>query len=303
MSRPFAVALNTFREAVRDRVLLGVLLAATAVLLFALALAELSYDAQARVVFDVGFASVSLFSVIVAIFLGSSLLAKEVERKTLYVILPKPIGRGEFLVGKYLGIVLTAAVFVALMGAVQLWVSALQAQATPLVVASPLVLAAGAAAAARLSRDRTALLLPGSVAALLGAAAVASATGVPLSPALGRLALALGEVTVVAAVALFFSSFSTPFLTGALSVGVWLVGRSADQMATMESRLLAEELRALLRGLAYVVPNLHLYSPSRAALESPGPWTYVAQSVGYGALYAVVLVALAVVVFRRRDLG
>jgi ABC-type multidrug transport system permease subunit len=74
-------------------------------------------------------------------------------------------------------------------------------------------------------------------------------------------------------------------------------------MATMQSRLLPEELRAFLRGLAYVVPNLHLYSPSRAALESGGPWRYVAGAVGYGALYAVVLVAISVIVFRRRDFG
>ena len=70
---------------------------------------ELSLNEQARVVQDVGLASISLFSVIVAVFLGSSLLYKEIERKTLYVILPKPISRAEFLLGKYFGILLTAA--------------------------------------------------------------------------------------------------------------------------------------------------------------------------------------------------
>ena len=79
IGRVYAVAINTFREAVRDRVLYGVLGAATAVLLFTLALAELSLNEQRRVVLDVGLASISLFSVAVAIFLGSSLLYKEID--------------------------------------------------------------------------------------------------------------------------------------------------------------------------------------------------------------------------------
>src|SRR5690606_37382884 len=129
MGRIWAIAINTFREAVRDKVLYGVLAFATAVLLFTLALAELSLNQQRRVVLDVGLASISLFSVVTAVFLGSSLLYKEIERKTLYVILPKPIRRSEFLFGKYVGIAMTAAVFIAIMGGVQLWVTAVQAGA------------------------------------------------------------------------------------------------------------------------------------------------------------------------------
>src|SRR6476469_5072820 len=132
MGRILAVAVNTFREAVRDRVLYGVLGIATGMLLFTLVLAELSLDQQRRVVLDVGLATISCFSVLASIFLGSSLLYKEIERKTLYVILPKPIRRHEFLLGKYFGIALTVFVFVAIQGAVQLLVSSVQADAKPL---------------------------------------------------------------------------------------------------------------------------------------------------------------------------
>jgi len=76
VARIYAIALNTYREAVRDRVLIGVLILAAAVLALTLALAELSLDQQMRVVTDLGLASISLFSVVVAIFLGSSLLYK-----------------------------------------------------------------------------------------------------------------------------------------------------------------------------------------------------------------------------------
>ncbi len=306
MGRVWAIAINTFREAVRDRVLYGVLGFAIAVLLFTLAIAQLSLNQQERVVHDLGLASISLFSVVVAVFLGSSLLYKEIERKTLYVILPKPIRRHEFLIGKYLGITLTAIVFVAIMGALQLWIASVQADApAALVLVVPLGLLAVLGAAVWRAKDRTSVLLPWSLVALTAAGALASSAGVELSPVIAALVLDIGEVAVVAAIAIFFSSFSTPFLTGVLTIGVWLVGRSADEMATMRSTVLPDSVRELLHGLAWVVPNLNLFVPPRRALteaiDGVGPLEYVAGAMTYGVLYAAILIVLACLVFRRRD--
>lgn len=305
--RIWAIAINTFREAVRDRVLYGVLGFAIALLLFTLALAELSLNQQARIVHDLGLASISLFSVVIAVFLGSSLLYKEIDRKTLYVILPKPIRRHEFLVGKYFGITITAAVFVAMMGALQLWVVSVQAGASkPLLIATPLGLGAALGLAVWRARDRTSVLVPWSLAALTACSALARSAGAELGPVLAALLLDVGEVIVLAAVAMLFSSFSTPFLTGVLTIGVWLVGRSADEMATIRSTVLPASVRELLHGLAWVVPNLNLFVPPRRALvemiEGHGsPADYVATTMAYGVLYAVVLIVLACAVFRRRD--
>lgn len=307
MGRVWAIAINTFREAVRDRVLYGVLGFAIAVLLFTLAIAQLSLDQEERVVHDLGLAAISLFSVVVAVFLGSSLLYKEIERKTLYVILPKPIRRHEFLIGKYVGITITAIVFVAIMGAIQLWIAAVQAGGSAaLIAAVPLGVLAVLAVAMWRARDRTSVLVPWSLAALSASAGLAASAGVALVPVLAALLLDVGEVAVVAAIAVFFSSFSTPFLTGVLTVGVWLVGRSADEMATMRSSVLPDAVRDLLHGLAWVVPNLNLFVPPRRALletiDGTGPLEYVASTMTYGVLYAAVLVVLACLVFRRRDL-
>lgn len=308
MGRVYAVAVNTFREAVRDRVLYGVLAFAFAVLLFTLALAELSLDQQRRVVLDIGLASISLFSVLIAIFLGSSLLYKEMERKTLYVILPRPIHRYEFLVGKYLGIVLTGVVFIAIMGAIQLWVTSVQADASAVwLAAAPTSLAALLAVAIWRARDRTAVLVPWAFVALGGCAWVCGTTEVRLSPVIAALALNAGEVLILAAVALLFSSFSTPFLTGVLSFGVWLIGRSADDMAAMDSEVLAPSIRRSLRVVAEVAPNFNLFVPDRHTLVERaagygGPWTYVASSLGYAVLYAAVILAAGALIFRKRDL-
>jgi ABC-type transport system involved in multi-copper enzyme maturation permease subunit len=306
MAKTWAIAINTFREAVRDRVLYGVLGFATAVLLFTLALAELSLSEQRRVVMDVGLASISLFSVVVAVFLGSSLLYKEIEKKTLYVILPKPIRRSTFLLGKYLGITLTGITFIAIMGAVQLWVASVQADAdTTLLVVTPLGLGAVLGFALFRARDRTSVLVPWSLLCVGACGAVASTTDVEMGVVTSALVLSVGEVMVLAAVALLFSSFSTPFLTGAFTLGFWMVGRSADDMANMRSDVLGPELKASLRVLAEVVPNFNLFVPGRNTLLDTsvggGPWVYVGQAMGYAVLYTTVLLVLASLIFRRRD--
>lgn len=307
MLRIWAIAINTFREAVRDKVLYGVLGFASAVLLFTLALAELSLNQERRIVFDLGLASISLFSVVIAIFLGSSLLYKEIERKTLYVILPKPIRRHEFLLGKYLGIAVTAAVFIAIMGAIQLWVTAIQAEAAPWLVAGlPLVALGSLALTMWKARDRTAVLLPWALALLAAAAGVCATIDVELGAILAALLLTFGEVLVLTAVALLFSSFSTPFLTGALTLGVWLVGRSADEMAEMRSNAIDESVKALLRVLARVVPNFHLFVPGTHVLTEDVPvagglGAYLGTTMAYAVVYAAVLLVAAALVFRRRD--
>jgi len=307
VARIYAIALNTYREAVRDRILLGVIVLATGVLALTLALAELSLDQQMRVVTDLGLASISLFAVVVAIFLGSSLLYKEIERKTLYVILPKPIARYEFLLGKYFGIVTTCAVFIAVMGSVQMMVSAIQAGASltlVVLVAAALLLALGLALVA--VSDRTTVIPLWSLLALGVSSWVCSTVDVELFRLVASLVLNLGEVSILTAVALLFSSFSTPFLTGAFTFGVWLVGRAAHDMVAMQTRVLGSGAKTILRWLAEVVPNFNLFVPGRTTLvtaspELGTPLAYVASSMGYAALYAAVTLFIAALIFRRRD--
>jgi hypothetical protein len=306
MLRMIAVAVNTFREAVRDRVLNGMLGVALAVLVFSLALSELALDQKRRIVLDIGLASISLFSVVMAVFLGSSLLYKEIERKTLYVILPKPIRRHEFLLGKYFGIALTVFVFVAIMGAVQLGVTTFQAR-TDLywlageVVVLPALLLLGMFKAT----DRTAVLLPWAALALATSATIAAHADIEVAPVLLALVLVMGEVLVLSAVALVFSAFSTPFLTALLTAGVWIVGRSADLMISMKSRTLPVEVRDLLKLLVHVWPNFNLFVPGRNALISHAADAsavgYVLASMGYAVLYSSVLLVAAALIFRRRD--
>jgi ABC-type transport system involved in multi-copper enzyme maturation permease subunit len=107
LGRVFAVARNTYREAIRNRAFLGLLLLSVAFILSSVLLSALAVAGEgARVVVDFGFFAVGLFSAATAIVMGALLVYKEIEKKTIYTIVSKPIHRYEFMIGKYLGLML-----------------------------------------------------------------------------------------------------------------------------------------------------------------------------------------------------
>ena len=110
-----AVAINTFREAIRDKILYNLLIFALLLIGGSILLATLSIGEQSKIIIDFGLASINLFGIFIAIFLGVGLVSKEIEKRTLYIVLSKPIGRAEFLLGKYAGLLLTLLVNTAIM--------------------------------------------------------------------------------------------------------------------------------------------------------------------------------------------
>src|SRR5467141_5061694 len=112
-----AIARNAFREAVRDRVLYNLVLFVLLLTAGAIFLGELSGGQERKVIVDLGLSAMLLFGVFISIFVGVGRVYKEIERRTIYAIFSKPIGRGEFLLGKYLGLCLTLLVNVVVMGA------------------------------------------------------------------------------------------------------------------------------------------------------------------------------------------
>ena len=117
MGRIAAIAGNAFREAVRDRVLYNLVLFVLLLIGAAIFIGELSGGQERKIIVDLGLSAMLLFGVFIAIFVGVGLVYKEIERRTIYAIFSKPVSRGEFIVGKYLGLCLTLLVNVLLMGA------------------------------------------------------------------------------------------------------------------------------------------------------------------------------------------
>jgi len=109
------IASNTFREAIRDRILYLLLFFAVASIAFARLLALLTVGDRVIIIKDVGLASLSLFGALMAILMGTGLVYKEIDKKTVYSILSKPLHRHQFLLGKYLGLILTLFIMLSLM--------------------------------------------------------------------------------------------------------------------------------------------------------------------------------------------
>ena len=117
LARIAAIASNAFREAVRDRVLYNLVLFVLLLTGAAVFIGELSGGQERKIIVDLGLSAMLLFGVFISIFVGVGLVYKEIERRTVYTIFAKPVSRGEFLVGKYLGLCMTLLVNVVVMGA------------------------------------------------------------------------------------------------------------------------------------------------------------------------------------------
>src|SRR5438477_6328869 len=114
-ARVIHIASNTFREAVRDRVLYNLIAFALLLSGAAILVGQISIEIEKLVVINLGLTAVSLFGIVIAIFIGIGLVSKEIDRRTLYTILSRPVRRWEFIAGKFLGLVGTLTVNTACM--------------------------------------------------------------------------------------------------------------------------------------------------------------------------------------------
>jgi len=115
MRRAGVVALNTFREAVRDRVLYNLVFFALLMMAAAVAVGQISIGIEETVIVSLGLSAISVIGLLISIFIGVALVSKEMDKRTLYALLAKPVRRWEFVLGKFGGLVLTLAVNTAAM--------------------------------------------------------------------------------------------------------------------------------------------------------------------------------------------
>jgi Cu-processing system permease protein len=307
LARILTIAMNTYREAVRGRVLHALLALAFATTGYSLVVGTLSLNQEARVVADIGAASTSLYAVLVAIVLGATSLHREIEYKTIFPILARPLHRFEYLLGKYVGTVVTLAVFVALDGGLVMTLLGFESGREP--KAAALLLTACLAILAALlwasKRTRVFVLIPWSVLFATLGTWLAEPAGAERQLVLASAALTICEVSIIVAVATLFASFSSPALTAVFTLGVFLVGRSADTLSNLPVRLFGQTVRTVGQAMAHVFPNLQVYVPPRPLLLGEVPDVslpaFVVQGAVHAALYATLLLVVAALAFQRRD--
>jgi len=251
-----AIARNAFREAVRDRVLYNLVLFMLLLTGASIFIGELSGGQERKVIVDLGLSAMLLFGVFIAIFVGVGLVYKEIERRTIYAVFSKPVGRGEFLVGKYLGLCLTLLVNVLVMGV-------------------------------------------GVSLALL----YVSRGWDPLIPTIWPAVLLIYmELMLLTAIALLFSSFSSPALSALLTFMVFIIGHFSADLKSLAVSLGSTSARWVFTGLYYLLPNLANYSFITPAAHGRAPSAGFVFATGlYALAYIAVILAAATLVFSRRN--
>jgi ABC-type transport system involved in multi-copper enzyme maturation permease subunit len=260
------IAVNVFRESVRDKVLYN--LVAFAILLMGASylLGQLTAGQDVKIIKDLGLAATSIFGLFIAIFIGIGLVSKEVERRSIYGLLSKPIERHQLVLGKYAGLLLTLAVNLAVMTAALYVVLGLMSWAE-----DPFV--------------------------KLGWEAPA------VDPAmLKAVGLTFVELSIVTAIALFFSTFSTPLLSAAFAFGLFVAGRFSADLRNFNQVVDSKTAAALAQGLYWVLPNLAPFDVRAQVVHAqPVPAAYLALTTAYGIVYIAALLAAATFIFSRRD--
>jgi ABC-type transport system involved in multi-copper enzyme maturation permease subunit len=261
------IAGGVFRDSIRDRIGYGLVFFSIVLMASSFLLAQLTAGQDVKIIKDLGLASASAIGLFIAVFFGIGLVTKEVERRSIYSLISKPVTRPQFVIGKYLGLVLTLLINLAVMAA--------------------------AFYAVLLYLDWT---------------TVPSAKTAWEAPAmdprmLQAFALIGVELMLITATALFFSTFSSPFLSVALTFGVYIVGHFGEDLKNMNAIVKSVVLPYITKAVYYVMPNLSALDIKSAVVHGqPVDATHMLLATGSTSLYIGTLLVGAIVIFSRRDL-
>ncbi len=257
MTRVVAIAVVTFREALRQKLAVNLLVFALALVAASITISGLTFGEQYRIIVDIGLSAMETFGTLIAAVLGAGLVAGDVQRRTVFPIVAKPVSRARYVVGRYAGLVATTTFNLAVMAAVFVAV----------------------------------------LAVYLGGFRFLTET--PVLATLGAIGL---QLAMIAAVAVFFSTFTTATLSAIFTLSLVVAGHLASDLVRYWSAQGA--LQSWLGKALYVaVPNLEALNFKEAMVYKDAlPAATLLPALAYGILYAVGVVAVAAAVFTRRDL-
>jgi len=254
MNAILAVARGTFREAVRDRVLFLVLVFGGAVLVLSRVISPIALGEGPRITVDLGLSALGLIGIAIVVLVGTQLVHKEIERRTIHVVLSRPLSRAQYLIGKWAGLTATMATAVAAM--------------------TVILVAVG------VSVRGPAIIGPIVQAAFMIACANA----------------------VLAALAVLFSSLSTPVLSVLYTLGLYATGYWTNDLRDFAAQMPGFAGDAM-RFVSYVIPNLELFNLRSQVAHTEGTTLlHLALGIGYAATYTAAALSLAVVAFEQREL-
>ena len=261
------VAWHVFKEGARDRVLFTVV--GFTVLLFgaSLLMGQLTAGQDLKIIKDLGLSVIEMAGVLMSVLIGVGLVAREIDKRSIYGVLARPVRRWEFILGKYCGLMMTlvgnVAVMTAALYAVLAWMQWTSA---------PVVRASWEAPAL----DPSILVV---------------------------IVFLMAELAVLTAVALFFSTFSSSAMWSTLfSLGVFVAGQFSSELRELSSALGSRFAGVVGWGIGVVLPAFGAFDVKAQVVHGlPIPLEYIGMTLAYAVLYAAALLAATVAIFSRRD--
>lgn len=247
------IAKNTFREAIRDKVLYNLVLFVLLITASAVFLGELTDGEEARTIVNLGLNAMLLFGVFISIFVGVGLVSKEIEKRTVFAIFAKPVHRSEFIVGKYLGLCLTLLVNVVVMG---------------------------------IGVSIALIYVGGSMVISIWCA----------------IFLIFLELVIITAVAILFSSFSSPSLSALLTFFVFIIGHMSSSLRDLAAVMGSRSASVIFEIIYYIFPNLAHFSFRTESAHGlvPSPTILVGATL-YAFVYIAILLTFSILIFSRRN--
>jgi len=261
------VAWHVFKESVRDRALYAIGAFALLLVGASIAIGQITAGEDVKIIKDLGLATIELAGILMTIFIGVGLVAREIERRSIFALLAKPVPRWEFIVGKYFGLVLTILVNVgAMTAALYLMLGYLDWSALPI---------------ERKAWD-------------------AAATDPRL---LVAVVLIAAELALLTAVSLFFSTFSSSTLLSIVfTVGLFVTGLFSADLRGFGDIVDAPAMAPLVQAIGWIVPAFSAFDVKSDVVHGhPVAAGFVLTTLAYAAVYIATLVAGSVAVFSRRE--
>ncbi len=321
MAKTVAIALNTFKEAVRNKVLYFLLIFALLIMGFSGVISDLSIASPEKLIKDMGLAAIDFIGFLIAIFVGVYLVYNEIDKRTIYTIVSKPINRPQFILGKFFGLLFTIAVNVAIMSffffAVLYWREMTEYS----VMSKALVTEVSPGQHEQVQSSGVYYLKAAAISAGKAAATLVGYSTPLTAGLLKTILMSLLGLSTITAFAILYSTFSTPTLSAVYTTLTWIIGNLAEDIVRYADKLAQkaggyealagpEKFKYLFAYAAvHVVPNLQLFDRRTEAIygapDLPAPMTGPVlldwQTVLYGVVYTAAIVTLACIIFRRRN--
>lgn len=256
LGRIFVMATNVFREVIRDRILYIIGFYALLMVVVMQLLPQIAASTEDKIFLDFGLAAMNVLGLIVAVFVGTGLVSKEIEKRTVLALIAKPISCAEFIIAKHLGLSSVLALLVAVMTVIYL--ALLQFQGITYSLVS---------------------ILLASVFLFL-------------------------QLSLITAFALALGVFTSSVLATLLTFGVYLVGNFSQDLVNIGRISKNPGFERVTQTLYLILPDLSRLDLKNLAVYGtqllPSPLTLIANA-GYGVVYIVLVLAIAILVFARRE--